>query len=58
MYITDAFKLISENTAKGVQEGAYMSMRYFDAVNAKKETRTPEEIISHIRKGLRGGETD
>lgn len=35
-----------------------MSMRYFDAVNAKKETRTPEEIISHIRNGLRGGETD
>lgn len=35
-----------------------MSKRYFDAINTKKETRTAGEIISHIREGLRGGETD
>ena len=49
VYVTDALKIITENTAK-YASGSYMKARYFDAENPKPvETRTGREVIEQMR---------
>ena len=49
IYVTDALKTITENTAK-YAGGSYMKARYFDLENPKPgETRTPDEIIGKMK---------
>lgn len=64
-YITDALKIIAENTAKSCPGGgSYLKIRYYDVVNEVSEpepTETGEEIISRMKKKLSeygGGESD
>lgn len=57
MYLTDALKCISENTAKFAQ-GSAMSRRWIDLEEPRvlKETRSAEEIIDDFKRRLNGGE--
>lgn len=58
MYITDAIKILCENSAK-MSGGAYIKARYVDLIAEKKDDpRTSEEIISGISERLAkiGGE--
>lgn len=51
VYVTDALKVISENTAKFVG-GSSMSIRYFDIINPPKEEteeKDPNEVIENIK---------
>lgn len=49
VYVTDALKTITENTAK-YASGSYMKVRYFDAESPKPpETRTSDEIIGQMK---------
>ena len=51
-YITDAVKMIAENTAK-FASGVYPSKRYADVLFPEPvETRTSDEIITGIRDKL------
>lgn len=51
-YVTDALRLITENTAKAVQ-GSYIKARYADMIAPQKqETRTADEIIYDIKSKL------
>lgn len=53
IYVTDALRSISVNTAK-FGGGGYMKIRFADIIMPQPEDdRTSEEIISHIRKKLR-----
>lgn len=55
VYITDALKTITENTAK-YAGGEYMKTRYVDIVRPKPvDNRSAEEIIATIKAKL-GGE--
>ena len=60
VYVTDALKTITENTAK-YAGGSYMKARYYDLENPKPaETRTGEEIISQMKAkiaSIGGGES-
>lgn len=52
-YITDALRLITENTAKQVG-GSYLTARYADIIEPKKEEkRTANEIIVDLKEKLR-----
>ena len=52
-YCADCLRIISENTAKAVESGAYISVRLDDILNPKpKDERTAEDIISAIRNKL------
>ena len=52
IYVTDALKMLTENTAKPYG-GTMLSKRFTDAVKkAKVETRTSEEIIAGIREKI------
>ena len=54
MYVTDALRLIAENTSK-FGGGSYIKVRYADMIDPpKEETRTPEEVTAHMLKKLRG----
>ena len=49
VYVTDALKTITENTAR-YAGGSYMKGRYYDPENPKpEETRTPEQIIANMK---------
>lgn len=49
IYVTDALKIITENTAK-YASGSYMKARYFDAESPKPpEIRTSDEIIGQMK---------
>jgi hypothetical protein len=56
LYITDALKILTENTAK-MYGGASLTKRYADIIDMSKpvETRTQEEIIDHIKRKLAHG---
>lgn len=55
MYITDALKVIAENTAHFVTGGQVLNIRYADIVSEEKpEERTEEDIISNLKEKLRG----
>ena len=60
VYVTDALKTITENTAK-YAGGSYMKVRYYDPENPKPvETRTPDEIIGNMKEKIArigGGES-
>ena len=51
MYLTDALKVVGENTAKMVQEGKYLPVRYADLIekkNRKEDERTGAEIADEV----------
>lgn len=49
VYVTDALRIIAENTAKNVG-GSYLQARYADfVVPQKEETRTSDEVIAHMK---------
>ena len=53
IYISDALKQISENTAK-FGGGGYMKIRLAEIIFPKPaDTRTHEEVVEHIRGKLR-----
>lgn len=50
-YVTDALKIITENTAKSVG-GSMLTMRYCDIIDRSKpqdDEKTADEIIENIR---------
>lgn len=48
IYITDALFAISGNTAG--QPGKQMGKRFYDVLNPpKEETRTPQEVVRHMK---------
>jgi hypothetical protein len=52
-FACDALRIITENTAKAVPEGSYLTKRLFEILNTRCEpVKTPEEIIDGIRKKL------
>lgn len=51
-YLTDALRVIGENTSK-YGGGSYLEARWADmALPKKEETRTAGEIIEHMKKRL------
>ena len=49
IYVTDALKAITENTAK-YAGGSYTKARYLDLEDQRpEETRTPDEIIGKMK---------
>lgn len=53
IYVTDALRIISENTAR-FGGGGYVKARFADIVNPKPEDpRTHDEVVEHIRGKLR-----
>lgn len=53
IYVTDALRSISENTAK-FGGGGYLRARFADILHPKPEdTRTHDDVVSHIREKLR-----
>ena len=53
MYVTEALKILTENTAKTVRGGGSMiAERYYDIINGKtqehRETKTGDEIVRDI----------
>lgn len=60
VYVTNCLRLLTENTAPPAafftegQAGQYLAVPWLEAVApAPQETRTPEEIIAHIRESLK-----
>lgn len=52
LYVTDALKIITENTAKA-NGGSYLTGRYAELIEPKKEeTRTAEEIINDLKEKM------
>lgn len=52
MYVTDALRIIGENTAK-YAGGSYLKARWTDIIHPpKEETRTADEIIERMKKKL------
>ena len=52
-YVTDALRLITENTAKA-NGGRYLQARYIEYIEPiKEETRTEEEVITSLKEKLR-----
>ena len=52
VYVTDALKAISENTAK-FGGGGYIQTRFYDILHPKREeTRTGEEIVALMKEKL------
>lgn len=52
IYISDALKLIGENSARG--GGKYYETRFIDLIEPKpEETRTAAEVIDQVRGSLR-----
>lgn len=60
VYVTDALKAITENTAK-YAGGSYTKARYLDLEDQRpEETRTPDEIIGNMKEKIArigGGES-
>lgn len=53
IYVTDALRIISENTAK-FSGGDYVRARFADLLRPKPtDNRTHEEVVEHIRGCLR-----
>lgn len=54
IYITDALKVLTENTAK-MFGGATIKMRYAELIDTepqKEETRTADEVVDSIKEKL------
>ena len=60
IYVTDALRILSENTARMLQfGGTYLKARYAEIIDPKPaDPRTGEEIVDGIKSKLRqiGGE--
>ena len=55
IYMTDAVRILTENTARAFQ-GKYLEERWIDRVSPRKEdNRTAEDIKQHMLEGLNGG---
>lgn len=56
IYVTDALRLITENTAKIVGrfagEASYLQVRYAELIEPTKKEKTANEIIDNIREKL------
>ena len=53
-YVAENLRLIGENTAAKVN-GSYIKKRYSEIINPPpEETRTPEEVIEHMKNKLHG----
>ncbi len=51
IYVTDCLRIISENTAKMVRGGSYITANFSDIINPKPaDNRTGEEIAADIIK--------
>ena len=51
IYVTDCLRIISENTAKMVNGGSYITAKLADIINPKPvDNRTGEEIAADIIK--------
>ena len=51
IYVTDCLRIISENTAKMVNGGSYITAKFEDIINPKPaDNRTGEEIAADIIK--------
>lgn len=54
VYVTDALRVLTENTAK-ISGGGYIQRRYVELVEPQREeTRSGEEIIAHMKNVLQG----
>lgn len=52
VYVTDALRVLTENTAK-ISGGGYIQRRYVELVEPRKEeTRSGDEIIEHMKNVL------
>ena len=48
-YVTDALRIVSENTAKQVSEGQYLSKRWIEIISPQPEdARSGEEIAADV----------
>lgn len=48
-YVTDALRIVTENTAKQVSEGQYLSKRWIEIISPKAEDpRSGEEIAADV----------
>ncbi len=53
MYVTDALRMICENTAR-YAGGGYPKARWADIIRPpKEETRTAEEVINHMKSRIK-----
>lgn len=53
-YLTDALRVIGENTAKSAR-GSYLRARWADIAHPpKEETRTADEIIARMKERIGG----
>lgn len=62
-YVTDALRIITQNTAGTVEEGIYLPQRFAelyaeDTEPAEEDTRSCEEIVADMWKALKGGTND
>lgn len=62
-YITDAARIISQNTARTVENGIYIEQRFADIFDEQGEpeeedTRSCTEIVADMWKALKGGNHD
>lgn len=55
MYITDAIRILTENTAKMVHEGVLIKSRYVDLLkfDSVEEKESSDEVISRIKSKLK-----
>lgn len=52
VYVTDALRVLTENTAK-ISGGGYIQHRYVELIEPRKEeTRSGDEIIEHMKNVL------
>lgn len=54
IYVTDALKLLTENTAK-LAQGRSLGMRFIDIIRPAKKTATAGEIKANIKNKLKLG---
>lgn len=54
LYVTDELRRIDEHTA-ALGDNRYMAQRWAEQIKPQKiETRTPEEIIEHMKRKIAG----
>lgn len=55
IYVTDALKAISYNTARTVESGMTMQIRYIEIVNHEIKNEKPKETAEQIKKRIIAG---
>lgn len=51
IYITDALKVLSENTSRQFG-GSCLNSRWYDIINTKEEKRSSDEIINQVKNAI------